>query len=321
LKHPLNEDETMSQRDLVYCSECSRAVGEQVFGTAPRADVWILLEYDGVWGAKAIPESDLPEAIKQQMSAWGESIPNCKTLLIKNARRGEGVRLFVALSSERDPVLYRFELPDLDALLSVNMNALLRRDPRYDAHQHPDPLIAVCTNGRRDVSCAKYGLPVYRELAQYAPSWAWESTHLGGHRFAGTLVVLPDGLVYGHLDADDAKEIVQKTRDRYVVVEKMRGRSCYDAPAQAAEYYLRGITGERTLPGVALISVREQGEAAWSVRFEVLADGSRHEIHLKRELSAWTSYESSTDAAPRSFPQFHLGAHTPFRRKAPHCEG
>lgn len=311
----------MSQRDLIYCSECSRAVGEQVFGTAPRTDVWILLEYDGAWGAKAIPESDLPGAVKQQMLAWGEAIPNCKTLFIKGGARGEGVRLFVALSSERDPVLYRFELPDFDALLALEMDAILKRDPRFDAHRHADSLIAICTNGRRDVSCAKYGLPVYREMTQHVPGWAWEVTHIGGHRFAGTMVILPDGVVYGQVDPDDAKEIAQKTRDRYVIAEKLRGRTCYDAPVQAAEYYLRGITGERALPGLSLLSVQTQGEAAWSVRFEVLSDGSRHEIHLRRALSDWVSYESSTDAEPRQFPQFHLVEHIPLRRKAPRCEG
>jgi hypothetical protein len=311
----------MSQRDLVYCSDCSRAVGEQVFGTAPRTDVWILLEYEGAWGAKAIPESDLPGPVKQQLNAWSDSIPNCKTLLIKGPSRGAGVRLFVALSSERDPLLYRFELPTLDAILSLNMPAILRRDPGYDSNCQADPLIAVCTNGRRDVACAKYGLPVYRELAQQVPGWTWEVTHIGGHRFAGTLVVLPDGLVYGRLDADDAQEIAQKTRDRSIVLEKLRGRTCYDAPVQAAEHYLRGITGERALPGVSLISVREQGDTAWSVRFKVLSDGSRHEIHLKRQISDWVSYEGSADPEPRHFPQFHLVEHLPLRRKAPRCEG
>lgn len=309
---------TVTQRDLVYCSECSRAVGEQVFGTAPRVDVWILLGYGGTWGAKAIPESSLPEAVKAQLTAWGETIPHCKTLLIKGV--GQGIPLFVALSSETSPVLYRFDLPDYDALSSIDMAAVLRRDAQYNAQQVSEPLIAVCTNGRRDASCAKYGLPIYRELARHAPELVCEVTHIGGHRFAGTLAVLPAGVVYGQLDADDAPEILQTARERDLVLEKLRGRTCYDAPMQAADYYLRAILGERALSGIAFTSIHEQGEAAWSVRFQA-ADGSRHEIHVRREQSSWVSYESSTDAKPRTFPQFHLVEHIPLRRQSPRCEG
>jgi hypothetical protein len=258
--------------------------------------------------------------VKAQLAAWGETIPNCKTLLMKGGT-ASGIPLFVALSSEHNPLLYCFSLPDYEALTAFDLAGVLRRDPQYDTQRQTDPLIAVCTNGRRDVSCARYGLPVYREMARPAPELVWEVTHLGGHRFAGTLAVLPDGVMYGQLDADNAAEIVQSARTQAVVLEKLRGRTCYDAPVQAAEYYLRGITGERALPGVAFVSIREQGEAAWSVRFQVLADGTRHEIHLRRALSSWVSYESSTDAEPRPFQQFHLVEHIPLPRKAPRCEG
>ena len=311
----------MEQRDLVFCSECSRAVGEQVFGTAPRADVWLLLEYYGAWEAKAVPQSDLPAAVKDRLLGWGEAIPHTKVQLIKRAEPGAAIRFFVALSSQIDPVLYRFELDSYEALLTFDLDAVLRRDPALDASIARDPLIAVCTNGRRDVSCAKYGVPVYDELIKHAPQWAWQITHLGGHRFAGTMVALPDGACYGYVDPDNVAEIVANVRDRYVTIDKLRGRSCFDPPVQAAEYYLRGITGSRSLPGVRFVSIRETGESAWSVRFDLLVDGTRHEIHLRRALSEWTTYESSKDAEPKHMPQFHFVEHQQLRRKAPRCEG
>jgi hypothetical protein len=49
------------QESSIVCSEMSRTVGEQLFGTCVRVDVWFLLEYTYAWGAKAFDESDLPK--------------------------------------------------------------------------------------------------------------------------------------------------------------------------------------------------------------------------------------------------------------------
>jgi hypothetical protein len=304
----------------LYCSECSREVGEQVFATAPRVDQWVLLEYAGAWGSKAIPESDLAPEIKARLNGWGDGIPFTKTLFIKQGTPGAKVRLFVALTSETQPALYRFELNHYADLLTFDLESVLRRDPRHADQLQRDPLLLVCTNGRRDVSCAKYGIPVYQACAAQTPGWTWESSHVGGHRFAATFVMLPDGLMYGRVDVDDVPNLLEAQRDRYIVIDKLRGRSCYDAPVQAAEYYLRGITGLRAINALRFVSIREEGASAWSVRFDTM-ENQQHEVHVRRELSTWTTYESSTDAEPKPMPQFHFVEHQQLRRRAPRCEG
>ncbi len=43
--------------DLIqYCSLLSTEAGEPLAGTASQATTWLLLEYSGVWGAKAFAE-------------------------------------------------------------------------------------------------------------------------------------------------------------------------------------------------------------------------------------------------------------------------
>src|SRR5690606_21888578 len=54
------------------CSAISREAGEQLFGTAPRIDVWFLLEYTGRWEPEAL-DSALPEPVKRAMSAQLET--------------------------------------------------------------------------------------------------------------------------------------------------------------------------------------------------------------------------------------------------------
>ncbi|WP_163008926.1 sucrase ferredoxin, partial [Streptomyces sp. S5] len=101
------------------------------------------------------------------------------------------------------------------------------------------PLALVCTNGKRDICCAVLGRPLAEELALTAPDSAWEITHLGGHRFSPTLLVLPHGYAYGRSSAPEVKEILRATAAGEVVVAGARGRSCWDRPGQAAELALR----------------------------------------------------------------------------------
>ncbi len=62
-----------------------------------------------------------------------------------------------------------------------------------------DPILLVCTNGKRDACCALRGRALMTALAADHAERTWECTHLGGHRFAGNLVCLPHGIVYGRV--------------------------------------------------------------------------------------------------------------------------
>jgi hypothetical protein len=298
----------MTQRpDIVYCNECSRQVGERLFASAPRADVWLLLEYGGAWGNKALPESDLAPELKAHLNGWLDAAPNSKFLFIKQ-RDGQtnGPRLYVALSRESDPRLYRFDLPDYDALRSLDLSAIVQEDTAYDSCRSDEHLIVVCTNGRRDIACSKYGVPVYNAVAEIDPESTWQCTHMGGHRFAGVLAALPSGVCYGYLDADDAADVVDAVRKNELLVENTRGRSCYDAPAQAADYYLRGITGITTLSGFRLREQTATGDDTWLVRFDVLPEGQTYAVRVRRVMSDFVTYESSRDTEQHHVPQFHL---------------
>ena len=60
----------------------------------------------------------------------------------------------------------------------------------------------MCTNGRRDRCCALLGRPLAAEIVAAGHSEVWEVTHLGGHRFSPTMLVLPHGYAYGRLTAE-----------------------------------------------------------------------------------------------------------------------
>ena len=67
----------------------------------------------------------------------------------------------------------------------------------------------------------------------------WETTHTGGHRFAATAVVLPDGLSLGRLDTVDPVAAATDLAAGVVPVDLLRGRCAAPRAAQAAEVALR----------------------------------------------------------------------------------
>jgi hypothetical protein len=115
-------------------------------------------------------------------------------------------------------------------------------DPRQRAPfgSSDRPLIVVCTHGRRDPCCAERGRPLAQATSAQFPDLTWESTHVGGDRFAGNLVAFPHGLYFGHVGSDEGPNLVRAYRDgRIAALHRYRGRSSDPFHVQAAEVTLR----------------------------------------------------------------------------------
>jgi len=131
----------------------------------------------------------------------------------------------------------------------------------------------VCTNGARDQCCAIRGAAVAQALAGARPGQAYESSHLGGHRFAANLLVLPDGLCFGRLDVRTALAVVDELDAGRLPLEHFRGRSSLPEEQQAAEILLRRELGIDGLDDVTLVE-----ETTF-----VLADGRRVTVRVRGE--------------------------------------
>ena len=72
--------------------------------------------------------------------------------------------------------------------------------------------VLVCGHGRRDVCCGSSGTALVAELSADPARFGgtirlWRTSHTGGHRFAPTAIVLPQGTVWAYLDADALRRI------------------------------------------------------------------------------------------------------------------
>lgn len=122
-----------------------------------------------------------------------------------------------------------------------------------------DPLYLVCTNGRRDACCALYGRPLFVALSGDSPH-VWESSHIGGHRFAGNLVCLPEALIYGRVTPERGRALVAAHAEGRLDVRSLRGRAAWPAAAQAAEIELRLHLGLDRIADVTLVAVKAGDE-------------------------------------------------------------
>ena len=101
----------------------------------------------------------------------------------------------------------------------------------------------VCTNGARDPCCAIRGPAVAQALERVRPGQVYECSHLGGHRFAANVLVLPDGLCFGRLDARSAPALADELDAGRLPLEHLRGRTAFEPEQQAAEILVRRELG------------------------------------------------------------------------------
>jgi hypothetical protein len=245
-------------------------------------DLWFALEYDGLWPSKPLIGNALPYLVTAQLASWQESAPHSRFQFIRQKATREGrTRFFVASTRPGEEWRVRFEMTAPEELLELGLDRL--SDAREHAAATADigPMAWVCCHGKRDRCCAKYGRAFYDELHNIAGDRSWQTSHLGGHRFAPTLIMLPDGIGYGRLQAGEAVALwAAHERGEFFSLERVRGRVAYDAATQAAEVFLRQKSGEAGLAPLGSPDTRLESEGSCTVRFTG-SDGLARPCDLK----------------------------------------
>ncbi|MEU3254408.1 sucrase ferredoxin [Streptomyces sp. NPDC006997] len=250
------------------CATVSRDLDEPVPGTAATATTWLLLEQSGPWGPRALTSSHLDPALGRALEGAAQGTGVRVALIRRPGRHADpGTtavrRVYAAHTLPGDPWLRSATTTDPRELLGVDFAALGRGDHRtfdraLDGRAHTgDPLALVCTNGRRDRCCALLGRPLAAELATSGVPGVWEVTHLGGHRFAPTVLVLPYGYAYGRAQAHTVKEVLHGVQEGRIVLEGCRGSSAWERPGQAAELAVRRATGEDTAGALSVVRTED----------------------------------------------------------------
>jgi len=305
--NPLNNQGFRTHKEDMhkfFCSELSIKAKEEMFGTVPRVDVWLLLEYRQAWAEKAFQSCNIAENVKKHLSNYLESTPNSRLQLIKrHDRSSDLIKFYLGDSDEIEPRLFEFTLSNYEDLLEFDIPKILDGS----SFLRKDPLILVCAHGTHDTCCGKFGVPVYMEALKYESGFmAWQCTHLGGHRFAANILCLPHGIYYGRVRESDADDLIKEYQSQRIYLENYRGRSCYSNEVQAAEYFLRMQTGIKEISAFRLKETKNKDSDNSMIEFLSPTNGKTHLVHIQTDKNAISNYTSCKDNDKSLIAQYRL---------------
>jgi hypothetical protein len=251
---------TSPELPTMRCADAARVRGERIAASAVRYHRFLLLEVPGPWGKSALDDRHMDAAVAGQLTR-AAAATGTHVLLIRRPGRhpafgsDAGQRVMAWAFADTSPGAERVlwgAWRDPADLLNLDLTASIPGEANAAASQR---LALVCTNGKRDQCCALRGRPVAAALA--AAGWdTWECSHLGGHRFAATLMVLPTGDMFGWLDAASAPDVLRRFDGGELDLSHHRGRAGQPAHVQAALQAAAVRLGEFRRDAFQVIAVR-----------------------------------------------------------------
>jgi hypothetical protein len=300
-----------------------------MLGTAPPARRLFLIEVPGPWGRTALTDSRLDRYTSGRVADAADHA-GVRVLLIRRPGR------HAAVPGQVTPKAWAV-VDTTPGRQEVRWGTWLRENDLLDVDLHPRPgpppgqrvsqegsqaLALVCTHGRHDVCCALRGRPVAMELAENSDWDVWECSHLGGDRFAANVLLLPDGELFGGMDASTAVSVVTAAARGRVVLGHYRGRLGRPPVEQAALHHAMVALGEDRRDAVQVLHSAHRHEAVhepaavalgadpdgegWTVDVRDGA-GTRHRLTL---VTTWSRPEQLTCSAggPARVRRFELTA-------------
>jgi hypothetical protein len=292
-----------------FCAAVSSQSDEPLAATASRIDHWILVEYRGAWSRDVLGEclfsAELKDHLRQQLAALERS----RLLFVKKPERRPETdrRVFFGTSKPGQERFYELEVEHQSDLIGFDFAAALARG-NGPARRLEGPLYVVCTHGKRDRCCALQGRPLYDALCRETDSErVWQSTHVGGDRFAGNVVALPHGIYYGRVEPGDTAAFLAAQAAGNVDLERFRGRSAYSFPVQAAEHAIRESEGLLGIDDLAFAGV-DSADGTWRVRFQA-PDSAVHEVDVIALRADEPTYLTCDAAEPKRALRYEPTAH------------
>ena len=222
--------------DPARCSSWSRLQSLDPIGTAGSYQGFLLIEMPLPW------PSDI--GVIAEIATLADILHG------RNVR----IQALVPESTDRKVVLYEKSDPSafrgfvrrwlpVGSDLSTTVAALLEGDGERNRDDRAVGDLLLCTHGRRDRCCGSLGTALALELARDSDGAAtfggtsvqlWRTSHTGGHRFAPTMILLPEGTLWAYADAELIGRLLRRDGNVNDVVDRYRGCAGLTSPAVQA---------------------------------------------------------------------------------------
>jgi hypothetical protein len=221
---------------------------EPSMASAPEASrAWLLIEHPGPWPHEPT-SAVLPEPLRDLVPEAVEHGIRVQLIRRPGSRRtGDGILAGWTAGSE--PWLRRGSWSG--GLDGRELEGLAAGRPVSFGSPVSGPVFLVCAHAQRNACCARFGGPLAQALAARYPGQVFQTTHVGGHRFAANLVILPHGLYYGPVGLAEATAAIGAYERGAVTPGRYRGRAGQPRLTQQAEHEVLTRTGSLRVAALA----------------------------------------------------------------------
>lgn len=220
-----------------------RQSGIDPIGSAVHVEAFLMVETPRPWPNEAVDVATLAPLVPMLTRAARDGRPHrLQALAAGDPSSGAPTKV---IRYSRDPrnrstmVGHEYHCADVSQLADLCEAVVMGRATAPVGTPLTGGDLLVCTHGARDRCCGREGSRLFDELRSDPPSRPrriWRTSHLGGHRYAPTVVTLPDARSWAHVSSGLLRAIADRAGPIEAVVEHYRG-SCLapNAAVQAAE--------------------------------------------------------------------------------------
>lgn len=321
--------------DCRFCSVVSKANGEDPIGSVHPHDQWLIIEMPQPWDRSLWMEHPIAQVVFSHIQDLRENHGIWTRPMVIAPDRDYSVPDHTRILFYRRPVpcFAQFEqqefLVPTEQVLEVAI-ALLQQSTApsddlsgLDTYCQPGATrdLMVCTHGNIDVACSRFGYPIYEQLRRdYAGDTlrVWRCSHFGGHNFAPTLVDLPIGQYWGHLDPDILDTLVRRQGDVSTLYNYYRGWSGLQRFEQIAEreiWMQRGWDWLNYRKAGRTIAIDTTHEDEWDADWATIQIdfqspdqqiAGRYEAKVETRGYVITQYQSGTDQPLEPVKQYRV---------------
>jgi hypothetical protein len=280
-----------------FCADSSRQAEEDIIGSGTNYQTYILVECRPPWAAEAFDSKYIPQNLKDLVGEIKLAKLSVRFLLINSGqlKSTKDTKLLI-YERERDWLSNGYRRKEFNVEAIEQVATVVRQylnDEAPDCESEESEInqprdILVCTHGRHDKCCAKYGNPFYfQSLATISHLGLsnvrlWQTSHFGGHRFAPTAIDLPDGRYYGVLDRESFESILTRAGDIKCLNKVYRGWGILPTSIQALERELIFRYGWDWFNYKVAGKITEQNSDKSSIKAEITFEKPDGAIHTYR---------------------------------------
>ncbi|NJM17640.1 MAG: sucrase ferredoxin [Richelia sp. SM1_7_0] len=317
-----------STNNCRFCSLISQANKEDPIGSGLAVEQYLIIEAPQPWSVDIwIEPKQMPQGVLDALNFVWENNGKIRQLAIAPDRE-YSIPGYKHVFYYRKPAglfaeyeKQEFIVPDEEigalTVALIKEPDKLSNFQRYRQKTSHIRELLICTHGNVDIACGKFGYPIYKKLrSEYAIKSSanlrvWRCSHFGGHQFAPTLIDLPQGRYWGHLQPEIIDLLVWNNgsvKELYPYYRGWGGLSKFEQIVEREIWMQEGWSWLKYSKSGRVLGCDEINQEWADVRIDfVTLDGSDCSYEAKVEVSGHviTALDSGKNEPLEKVKQYH----------------